>query len=151
MHFGSIRTNANSLKQSIIVIYIKNHHGILMSVEKDSKLLYLRAPTLHAQPGDLDLPLHPHPIVQPGPQPLQVEPIPIQSDSVPKVLAIRNEVRIVFLEERMMHGPVASTAIPCKETCLLYCRLRVRPSLGSRTCGIFLVPWCSEVCSECQH
>jgi hypothetical protein len=54
---------------------------------------------LHAQPGDLDLPLHPHPIVEPGPQPPQVEPIPIQTDSVPKVLAIRKEVRRVFCEE----------------------------------------------------
>jgi hypothetical protein len=52
---------------------------------------------LHAPPGDLDLPLHPHPIVEPGPQPL--EPIPTQADTVPKVLAIRREVRRVFQEE----------------------------------------------------
>jgi hypothetical protein len=52
---------------------------------------------LHAQPGDLDL-LHPHPIVEPGPQPLQVEPIPTQADSVPKVLAIRMDFRRVFRE-----------------------------------------------------
>jgi hypothetical protein len=31
---------------------------------------------LHAHPGDLDLPLHLHPFEEPGPQPLQVEPIP---------------------------------------------------------------------------
>jgi hypothetical protein len=54
---------------------------------------------LHTQPGDLDLPLHPHPIVEPGPQPLQVEPIPTQADSVPKVSAIRKEVQRVFYEE----------------------------------------------------
>jgi hypothetical protein len=54
---------------------------------------------LHAQAGDLDLPLHPHPIVEPGPQPPQVEPIPTQADSVPKVLAIRKEVQRVFCEE----------------------------------------------------
>jgi hypothetical protein len=54
---------------------------------------------LHAQPWDLDLPLHPHPIVEPGPQPPQVEPIPTQADSVPKVFAIRKEVRRVFCEE----------------------------------------------------
>jgi hypothetical protein len=54
---------------------------------------------LHAQLGDLDLPLHPHPIVEPGPQPQQVEPIPTQADSVPKVLAIRKEVQRVFCEE----------------------------------------------------
>jgi len=54
---------------------------------------------LHAQPGDLDLPLHPHPIVEPGPQPPQVGPIPKQADSVPKVSAIRKEVRRVFREE----------------------------------------------------
>jgi hypothetical protein len=52
---------------------------------------------LHAQPGDLDLPLHPHPIVEPGPQPPQVELIPMQADSVPKVSAIRKEVQRVFL------------------------------------------------------
>jgi hypothetical protein len=52
---------------------------------------------LHAQPGDLDLPLYPHPMVEPGLQPPQVEPIPTQVDSVPKVLAIKGEVRRVFL------------------------------------------------------
>jgi hypothetical protein len=54
---------------------------------------------LHTQPRDLDLPLHPHPIVEPCPQPQQVEPIPTQADSVPKVLAIRKEVWRVFCEE----------------------------------------------------
>jgi hypothetical protein len=54
---------------------------------------------LHAQPGDLDLPLHPHPIVEPGPKPPQVEPISTQADSVPKVSAIRKEVRRFFCEE----------------------------------------------------
>jgi hypothetical protein len=54
---------------------------------------------LHAPPGDLDLPLHLHPIVEPGPQPPQVEPIPTQADTVTKVLAIRREVRRVFQEE----------------------------------------------------
>jgi hypothetical protein len=71
--------------------------------------------------------------------PLQVEPIPTQADSVPKVLAMRKEVRRVFVRRRMMHGPLASVAILCKETSLLCCRLRVRASLGSHTCGIFLV------------
>jgi hypothetical protein len=50
-------------------------------------------------PGDLDLPLHPYTIVEPGPQPPQVEPIPTQADTVPKVLAIRREVWRVFQEE----------------------------------------------------
>jgi hypothetical protein len=54
---------------------------------------------LHAQPGDLDLPLHLHQIVEPGPQPPQVQPIPTQADSVPKVLAIRKEVWRIFREE----------------------------------------------------
>jgi hypothetical protein len=54
---------------------------------------------LHALPGDLDLPLHPHPIMEPGPQPPQVELIQGQSDTVPKVSAIRREVRRVFQEE----------------------------------------------------
>jgi hypothetical protein len=40
-----------------------------------------------------------HPIVEPGPQPPQVELIPTQADSVPKVSAIRKEVRRVFREE----------------------------------------------------
>jgi hypothetical protein len=54
---------------------------------------------LHAPPRDLDLPLRLHPIVELGPQPLQVEPIPTQADTVPKVLSIRREVRRVFQEE----------------------------------------------------
>jgi hypothetical protein len=54
---------------------------------------------IHAPPEDLDHPLQPHPIVEPGPQPPQVEPIPTQADTVPKVLAIRREVRRVFQEE----------------------------------------------------
>jgi hypothetical protein len=54
---------------------------------------------LHAPPRDLDLPLHPHPIVEPGPQPPQVEPILTQADTVPKMSAIRREVRRVFQEE----------------------------------------------------
>jgi hypothetical protein len=37
--------------------------------------------------GDLDLPLNPHP----GPQLLQVGPIPTLADTVPKVSAIRKE------------------------------------------------------------
>jgi hypothetical protein len=52
---------------------------------------------LHAPPGDLDLPLHLHPIVEPGPKPPQVEPIPTQA--VPKVSAITREVRRVVQEE----------------------------------------------------
>jgi hypothetical protein len=54
---------------------------------------------LHAPPGYLDLPIHPHPIVEPGPQPLQVKPIPTQAETIPKVPAIRREVRRVFQEE----------------------------------------------------
>jgi hypothetical protein len=38
--------------------------------------------------------------MEPDPQSPQVEPIPTQADSVPKVLAIRKEVRRVFLEEK---------------------------------------------------
>jgi hypothetical protein len=54
---------------------------------------------LHAPPGDLAFPLHPHPIVEPGQQPPQVEPIPTQADTVPKVSAIKREVKRVFQEE----------------------------------------------------
>jgi hypothetical protein len=56
---------------------------------------------LHPPPGVLDIPLHPHPIVEPGPQPPQIEPIPAQADTVPKVPAIRQEVRRVFKEEEV--------------------------------------------------
>jgi hypothetical protein len=38
--------------------------------------------------------------VEPGPQSPQVEPIPTQADTVPKVSAIRQEVRRVFQEEK---------------------------------------------------
>jgi hypothetical protein len=41
---------------------------------------------LHTPPGDLNFPLPPHPIVEPGPQPL---PIQTQADTVPKVSVIR--------------------------------------------------------------
>jgi hypothetical protein len=54
---------------------------------------------LHAPPGDLDLRLHPHSIVEPGPQPPLVEPILTQADTVPKFSAIRREVRTVFQED----------------------------------------------------
>jgi hypothetical protein len=54
---------------------------------------------LHAQPGDRDIPLHPLPIVEQGPQPPQVKPIPTQADSVPKVSAIKKEVRSIFCQE----------------------------------------------------
>jgi hypothetical protein len=37
---------------------------------------------LHAPPADLDLPLHPHPIVEPGPHLRQVEPISTQANTV---------------------------------------------------------------------
>jgi hypothetical protein len=40
-----------------------------------------------------------HTIVGPGPQPLQVESIPTQADTVPKLSAIRHEARKVFQEE----------------------------------------------------
>jgi hypothetical protein len=54
---------------------------------------------LQAQHGDLDIPLHRHPIVEPGPQLPQTEPISTQADSFPKVLTIRKEVQRVFREE----------------------------------------------------
>jgi hypothetical protein len=44
-----------------------------------------------------------------------------------------------FVRRRMMHGLLTSAAIPCEETSLLCCRLRVRAPLRSHTCGIFLV------------
>jgi hypothetical protein len=59
--------------------------------------------SVHVPPGDLDLPLHPHLIVEPGPQPTQVEPIPTQVDTVPKVSAIRRKVKRTFQEEEGEH------------------------------------------------
>jgi hypothetical protein len=44
----------------------------------------------------LDLQLHLHPTVEPGPQLRQVEPIPTHADTVPKVLAVRGGVKRVF-------------------------------------------------------
>jgi hypothetical protein len=97
---------------------------------------------LHELSGDLDLPLHPHLIVEPGPQPLQAEPIPTQADTVPKVSAIRCEVREFFKRRKMRHGLLASAGILCRETFLLYCRLRMNASRGSLTCGTFhVVSW----------
>jgi hypothetical protein len=98
---------------------------------------------LHTPPGDLDLPLHPHPIVKPGPQSPQVEPIPTQSDTVPKVSAIRREVRRVFQEEE---DEASSAGILCRETSSLYCRLRMKASHGIGTCGTS--SWCLEICCE---
>jgi hypothetical protein len=54
---------------------------------------------LHTPSADLDLPLHLQPIMEPGPQPPQVQPILTQFDTVPKVSAIRREVMRVFQEE----------------------------------------------------
>jgi hypothetical protein len=56
--------------------------------------------------------------VEPGPQPPQVEPIPTQVDTVPKVSAIRREV---FNRRRTRHGLLASASILCRETSSLYC------------------------------
>jgi hypothetical protein len=47
--------------------------------------------------------------------------------------------REFLVRKKMMHGQLASVAIPCREAFLLSCRLRLRASLGSCTCGIFLV------------
>jgi hypothetical protein len=96
---------------------------------------------LHAQPEDLDLPLHPHSIVEPDPQPPQVEPIPnFQHKLTLSQKCWPSGGRSgEFFVRRMMHGLLAFAAIPWKETSLRCCRLRVRASLGSHTCGIFLV------------
>jgi hypothetical protein len=65
---------------------------------------------LHAPPRDLDFPLHPHPIVEPGPQPPQVEPIPTQADTVPKVLASCKKLG-EFFKRRTRHGLLVSASI----------------------------------------
>jgi hypothetical protein len=85
---------------------------------------------LHALPGDLDLPLHPHTTVKPGPQPPQVEPIPTQA--VPKVSAIRPLTEF-FKMRRVRHGLLVSAGILCRETSLFYCRLSMKTSHGSPT------------------
>jgi hypothetical protein len=77
--------------------------------------------------------------VEPGPKPPQVEPIPTQADTVQKVSAIRREVGRVFQEEEDKAWLLASASIICRETSLLYCRLRMKASHESPTCGTFLV------------
>jgi hypothetical protein len=96
---------------------------------------------LHIPPGDLDLPLHPRPIVEPGPQPLQVEPILTKADTVPKVSAIRQEVRRVFQEDEAWAVRVSEYTMQEK----LLCRPRMKASHGSRTCGTL---WCLEIYCE---
>jgi hypothetical protein len=44
-----------------------------------------------------------------------------------------------FKRKRTRHGLLASASILCRETSLLYCRLRMKASHGSPTCGTFLV------------
>jgi hypothetical protein len=44
-----------------------------------------------------------------------------------------------FKMRRMRHGLLASASILCKETYLLYCRLRMKASHVSPTCGTILV------------
>jgi hypothetical protein len=96
---------------------------------------------LHAPPGDVDLPLHPHPIVEPGPQPHppQVEPIPKQTDTVPKVLATRREARRVFQEEEDEAWAARVIEYTMQGNSMLYCRLRMKASRGRPTCGTLLV------------
>jgi hypothetical protein len=43
-----------------------------------------------------------------------------------------------FKRRRMRHGLLESASILCKETFSLYCRLRMKASHGSLTCGTFL-------------
>jgi hypothetical protein len=80
-----------------------------------------------------DLPLHPHPIVEPGPQLPKSEPIQKQADSVPKVLAIRKEVRRVFREEEDDAWAVCVRSYTMQRN--LFALLQVE----SHTCGIFFV------------
>jgi hypothetical protein len=44
-----------------------------------------------------------------------------------------------FKRRRTRHGLLASASILCRETSSLYCRLRMKASPGSPTCGTFLV------------
>jgi hypothetical protein len=44
-----------------------------------------------------------------------------------------------FKKRRMRHGLLVSASILCRETSSLYCRLRMKASHGSPTCGTFLV------------
>jgi hypothetical protein len=85
---------------------------------------------LHAQPGDPDLPMH---------------PFQHKLTLFQKCRPSGRRSGELFVRRRMIHGPLASAAIPCKETSLLCCRLRVRASLGSHTCGIFLVVFLSSL------
>jgi hypothetical protein len=86
-----------------------------------------------------DLPLHPHPIVEPDPQPPQVEPIPTQANFVPKVTAIRKEVQRVFCEEEDDAWAARVCGYTMQGILFALLRLKVRASLRSCTCAIFLV------------
>jgi hypothetical protein len=44
-----------------------------------------------------------------------------------------------FKRRRMRYGMLASAGILCRETSSLYCRLRMKASHGSPTCGTFLM------------
>jgi hypothetical protein len=59
---------------------------------------------LHTQTGDLDHPLHPHPIVKTGPQPPQFEPIPTQGLCPKSVGHQEGGPESFFVRRRMMHG-----------------------------------------------
>jgi hypothetical protein len=94
---------------------------------------------LHTTPGDLDLPLHPHPIVKPGPQSLQVKPIPQRLILSQKCWPSGENLGELFKRGKMKHGLLASASILCRETSSLYCRLKLRASHGGPICGTFLV------------
>jgi hypothetical protein len=44
-----------------------------------------------------------------------------------------------FKRRRVRHGLLVSASLLCRETLSLYCRLRMKASHGSPTCGTFLV------------
>jgi hypothetical protein len=94
---------------------------------------------LHAQPGDLTFHCTHTQLWNQANNRCRLGPFQLKLTLSQKCRASGKRSGEFFMRSRMMHGPLASAAIPCKETSLLCCRLRVRASFGSHTCGISLV------------
>jgi hypothetical protein len=137
------------LEHAISNVAVVEHPLVIIHDTRPQDLKPTQSP-LHAPPGDLDLPLHLHPTMELGPQRPQVEPIPTQADTVPKVSAIRREVRKVFQEEEdeawaarvcgyTMHGNLFALLQAENEKHHMEV-VHVGPS-----------SWCLEICCEQQH
>jgi hypothetical protein len=100
---------------------------------------HLTQSPLHTPPGDLDLPLHPHPVVEPGPQPRRFSPFQHRLILSQKCRLSGEKLGELFKRRRIRHGLLTYASIVCRETSLLYCRLRMKASHGGPTYGTFLI------------